>query len=434
LAVEGKARDNDMGLDDRDYMKAGADRRDDKEVWYHPNQNRRGPKNAEFWNSVRRGGTGPGWRWWVAAILLAIAFGLPWYTRTSDMTLAQAVASLRTMAVGLVETRRGDWSSSTRSELPESQGRIEDGCEPTELLRTMATRWVVPTDATRGRYFLFENRTAVPVLVRVVAAEGAQPLLETVLVMPGEQKLEAAISAGQRLELVRGSEWCNREVGWKDAQLTKVDGVLQAQDGIQKVAVSELGAGKPLTIAVMRVQDGGQAPTAGRVRVLREGPPQQTTRVPPPVARRAEGSGPREADSQMQSALDLSTVRIKDWRDVPRRDLWVRKNGDRTYILGTVGGEQTMFQMSLSGYSAIGEEMAQRAGAAGCVQGRWLVLGQYWTTCLRLIPSVSFGSVELENVLMAILPGERTPVIGSDLLGKAEIFAGHDGYYVRVGR
>lgn len=143
-------------------------------------------------------------------------------------------------------------------------------------------------------------------------------------------------------------------------------------------------------------------------------------------------AGPAEANEQLAM---MGSVRTQDWRDLPPREIRLVTNGSRLYVGGKVGGEDVQFLLRSDSVSAISEEMARRVGGSECRAGRWLVMQSVWTSCQKVVPSLSIGNVTLENVAVAVVQGNQQPILGWDLVGRgARVFRGMDGNYLSIGR
>ena len=452
-----------MALDERDYMRS-PEERDKKDAWHRPKEHRRRHSNADFWAKVERRNSGPG----IGSILGGLAIGgFAWYMYLTGLGPVQAWESLVVTVKMALHQDRDHIPPSVPD--ASSQRLARARCANAEAPKRTMKRFRQNEGFQAGSYYEFINATGSPLFVRVFSGIDG-PLTETVLLGPGDRVRELAMSPHARLELQTGSRWCNDSDGWEDAHVTQVEGTLPAIAGTTRVAFGSQGDGG-IGISVLL-----PAMELPRAQTIQKAPEQEGKRVALGIQqervevltelRRAAGrqvefqrsqsaqqkgeeQRPREyagpagvvaaqvasppAETESEAAL-RSGVRVQDWRNVPQRDLRMVTSGSMYYVGGQVGEEDVQFQLHLGGTSMIGDALAKRVGASNCREGHWLVLDRYWASCKKLVSSVRIGSVTLENVLFAVVPGDVTPVLGSDLVGSARIFKGRDGDYLAVGR
>lgn len=452
-----------MALDDRDYMNTPKGN-DPKDVWYRPKEHRSGQRNAEFWSKVQRRNSGPSLGWIIGGVAIA---GFACYMYVTGMGPEEAFYRL----VGKVQSEM-----ESRQQGVGLMGRTDDGigtatrmrCATATAPQRMTRRFGQGEGMQEGRYFEFVNGTRGPLFLRVSSGIDG-PITQTLILAPGDRVIEPALSPHARLELQTGSRWCNDRDGWEDAQVTKVQGTIAAMAGTTQV---RFGSNSDGGIAISVLMPAPSVPRAKAVPSVVEGQmekaatgiakqPEEQTRGRGevegrrPVFQRSqseqlaeqersrlsartdgvmEKSAAAMAEETGPEAAQRQGVRVQDWRDVPARDIRMVTNGSMHYVGGQVGDEDVQFLLHLGGTSMIGDEMAKRVGASSCRGGQWLVLDKYLVSCKKLVATVTFGGVTLENVLFAVVPGEVTPVLSSDLVGRAKIFKGRDGDYLAVGR
>jgi hypothetical protein len=346
----------------------------------------------------------------------------------------------------------------------------QDHCVSDEKVQTMSTRWA-SVQAPNAKQFEFVNTANKAVFIKLFADAKAKEILETVLVLPGESIREPVLRSQSVMELSTGANWCNRLKGWVNGEVTKVTGFLNGGSALTRVQIGNAPGSDLLAVKIVHLQPKTEVQpsfTAIPQPVFTSSTAQPQGRV---LLQPSQGAIAMQQQRELAASQELAmrgaieaanrahqqqaahlgavrqvnhasyqetaapiNVRVQDWRDVPPRDIRLVTNGSRHYVGGKIGEEDVQFEIQPHSYSVISERAASEAGASGCRNGSWLILGRYFSTCQKLIPSLRFGSVELENVMVAVLPGNQRPILGFDLIGQARIFEGHDGNYLSVGR
>lgn len=313
-----------------------------------------------------------------------------------------------------------------------------DVCTNNDVFQTMSTRWLSPASLNSWGSLVFHNSSPEPLFLSLTDRKSGV-LIETVLLLAGESITEPVLSLDASLKIARGNQWCNRKIGWRDGTVTLVKGWSgpNTTKSVTMLDISLASESNQLSVVISSVptsvEDSALAKSSHRLGKPRFVPGQsQKEYGPSEVTKRQEIATSQTALGNSEQLV--TNVRLQDWRDVPTRDIRMVSNGNVHYVGGKVEEEDVQFVVSLLGFSGIGEDLAKTVGAYGCRRGNWLVMGRYLSTCQQFVSRLQFGSVELNNVMIAVLPGSQQAVLGRDLIGNASIFEGIDGYYLHVGR
>jgi hypothetical protein len=370
----------------------------------------------------------------------------------------------------------------------EDAGNNDKGaeCDGAGNLKTGVVGWGAPRVGIGHVSMRLTNMLGRPLFAEVVESQ-TQRLISTMMVMPGESVEDLVREDEIRLVLQTGESWCGMKSGWKDGKRVEVEGGVKLEHGksgteVIYVSPSPHGPGLKVGRAFVDAEDErSRAALEAEAGVRQKVKPRRTERATvakdAPAQSQRTQQAPREevvrtSHAQQsetrwlkrQAALEETAaaralsdavskdeakpktrrglaaaqveqggepIELQDWRNLPSRDMRVMTKGRIRMLTGSVGDEDVTFILSGSSMTTIGKDLAEAAGATGCLKPRG---GEgTWKACLQVLPRISFGSVSLENVMVVVEPRVTVPVLGSDLVGRLRLYKGKDGTYLRVG-
>jgi iron donor protein CyaY len=239
------------------------------------------------------------------------------------------------------------------------------------------------TDGPNDPEITLKNDHAHPLLF--ILAESGTVIPALSVLVHAKQSAALHLPAGQYdMMFGTGSAWCNPKNGFSDGHIVKFDKPLTVRmDHPMPLLMQSSGAGMDdfqLFVQTVAAQE--------------PAPPQPTY----------SGSGTME---------------------VPRQP-----NG-HFYLPGTVAGVPVTFMVDTgASVTSISSDIARQAGIHDCRKVQFQTANGAATGCIALVPRMTLGNFELQNITVAVMPNMETNLLGANVLRNFQMSQSDSGMLI----
>jgi iron donor protein CyaY len=218
-----------------------------------------------------------------------------------------------------------------------------------------------------------QNDHAYPLLLILAAPQTAIPAMS--VLVHARQSVTLHLSAGQYdMMFGVGTSWCNPRRGFSDVHILKFDKSLTVQmDRPMQLAMQSSGAGmEDFQLFVKSASPAAE---------------------PPPPTFSGDGS-----------------MEVK------------RQANGHFYLPGTIENVPVTFMVDTgASVTSISSDLARQAGIRNCKEVQFQTANGTATGCIALVPRMTLGNFELQNITVAVMPNMETNLLGANVLRNFQV-------------